>query len=402
MRQAAEKVSSKAKTVELDLTDVKRRVGQPVGGGELVEPCSATDIRRWAMAMDFPNPIHWDHEFAKASRFGGIVAPQSFAVATDQGHGAQPSCVGYIPGSHLIFGGEEWWHYGPRIKPGDRVTQKRWFHDYKVTETKFAGPTMFARGDTVHMDQNGAPISKERSTSIRYLAAEAERRGSLNAAAGKMPRWTPEQLRTVDRERLAWILSNREGRTPRFAEVSIGHRLPRRVIGPHTLASFATEYRAFIFNVWGSFRWTAPAGVEDPWTNQDPGWVEGFAFDEEGAKIDPRLRDGLYLGPSRGHVDADKASRVGMPRAYGYGASMGAWVTDYVAHWAGHDGFVRYSNASYRGPAYEGDVTYLDAEVVERQEESTWGTPLVRLSVKMTNQDGATLATAKVDVELPR
>jgi acyl dehydratase len=393
---------AKAGTVELDLSDVKRRVGQEVGGGELIEPCSATDIRRWVMAMDYPNPIHWDHEFAKASKFGGIVAPQSFAVAIDYGHGAQPSCVGHVPGSHLIFGGEEWWHYGPRLKPGDRLTQTRRFHDYKVADTKFAGPTLFSRGDTLHRNQHGTPVSKERSTSIRYLAAEAERRGMLNAAAGKAPRWTREQLLTVERERSTWIHSNREGRTPHFEEVSVGDRLPRRVIGPHTLASFATEYRAFVFNIWGSFRWVAPEGVKDPWVNQDPGWVEGFGFDEEGAKIDPRLRDGLYVGPSRGHVDVDKASQIGMPRAYGYGATMGAWVTDYVTHWAGHGGFVRYSNASYRGPAYEGDVTYLDAEVMERQEESLWGAPLVRLEVKMTNQDRAVLATAKVDVELPR
>ena len=398
MSQAASNVGM----VEMDLSDVQRRVGQEVGGGELIEPCSATDIRRWVMAMDYPNPIHWDHEFAKASKFGGIVAPQSFAVGIDYGHGVQPACVGHIPGSHLIFGGEEWWHYGARVKPGDRLTQQRRFHDYKLTETKFAGPTLFSRGDTVHRNQHGTPVCKERSTSIRYLAAEAERRGMLNEAAGKAPRWTREQLLAVERERLAWVLSNREGRTPRYEEISIGDRLPRRVIGPHTLASFATEYRAFVFNVWGSFRWVAPPGVQDPWVNQDPGWVEGFGFDEEGAKIDPRLRDGLYVGPSRGHVDSDKATQIGMPRAYGYGATMGAWVTDYVAHWAGYDGMVRYSNTSFRGPAYEGDVTYLDAEVMERQELSVWGAPLVRLSVKMTNQDGAVLATGTVDVELPR
>jgi acyl dehydratase len=394
-------VAAKSGTVQMDLTDVERRVGKEVGGGELIEPCSSTDIRRWVMAMDYPNPIHWDHEFAKASKFGGIVAPQSFAVAIDYGHGAQPACVGYIPGSHLIFGGEEWWHYGPRVKPGDRLTQKRRFHDYKVADTKFAGPTLFSRGDTLHFNQHGTPVAKERSTSVRYLAAEAERRGQLQGA-GAAPRWTREQLLAVERERTAWIHSNREGRTPRYEEVSIGTRLPRRVIGPHTLASFATEYRAFVFNVWGSFRWVAPEGVDDPWINQDPGWVEGFAFDEEGAKIDPRLRDGLYVGPSRGHVDVDKASQIGMPRAYGYGATMGAWITDYASHWAGHEGFVRYSNASFRSPAYEGDVTYLDAEVMEQQEQSVWGAPLVRLDVKMTNQDGAVLATAKVDVELPR
>lgn len=389
-------------TAKMDLRDVKRRVGQEIGGGELIEPCSATDIRRWVMAMDYPNPIHWDHDFAKASKFGGIVAPQSFAVAMDQGHGAQPACVGVIPGSHLLFGGEEWWHYGPRLKPGDYVRQRRWFHDYKLADTKFAGPTLFQRGDTVHYNQHGTPICKERSTSIRYLAKEAERRGILSQSTGKAPAWTRDQLLAIDAERKEWLMSNRQGRTPRFEEVSVGDRLLRRVIGPHTLASFATEYRAFVFNVWGSMRWVAPEGVEDPWINQDPGWMPGFEFDEEGAKIDPRLRDGLYVGPSRGHVDVEKAAKVGVPRAYGYGASMGAWVTDYVAYWAGHEGFVRYSNTSYRASAYEGDVTYLEAEVAEKEEESAFGAPLVKLEVKMRDQDHKVLATATVHVELPR
>ena len=32
------------------------------------------------------------------------------------------------------------------------------------------------------------------------------------------------------------------------------------------------------------------------------------------------------------------AQRIGMPRAYGYGASMGAWVLDYLTNWAGEWG----------------------------------------------------------------
>ncbi len=388
--------------VELDLTDVQARVGQEVGGGQLWDPCTAMDIRRWVMAMDYPNPIHWDQAFADGSPFGGIVAPQSIPVALDYGHGCQPACVGRIPGSHLIFGGEEWWHYGPRIRPGDSLTQRRRFHDYKVADTKFAGPTLFSRGDTLHTNQHGVPVCKERSTTIRYLAAEAEKRGMLSAAGGGVkPSWTREQLLDIEKVRRDWILSNREGRTPRFEEVSVGDRLPRRVLGPHSIASFTTEYRAFLFNAWGSYHWVAPQGVEDPWVNQDPGWVEGFGFDEEGALIDPRLRDGLYVGPSRGHIDDAKAEEIGMPRAYGYGATMGAWVTDYAAYWAGHEGLVRYSNATFRGPAYEGDVTYFDAEVAEKHPESVWGEPLVRLDMKLTNQDGTVLVKAVVDIQLP-
>jgi len=114
--RTAEKTSS----VTLDLSDVDHRVGKPVGGAQLWEPCAAIDIRRWVMAMDYPNPIHWDEEFARNCKFGGIVAPQSIAVL-DYGYGCQPACVGRIQGSHLIFGGEEWWFYGHVVRPGDKL-----------------------------------------------------------------------------------------------------------------------------------------------------------------------------------------------------------------------------------------------------------------------------------------
>lgn len=56
----------------LDVSELEARVGQLVGGGQLWEPCSATDIRRWVMAMDYPNPIHWDEEVAR-HRLRGVL-----------------------------------------------------------------------------------------------------------------------------------------------------------------------------------------------------------------------------------------------------------------------------------------------------------------------------------------
>ena len=66
---------TKSQAPELDLSDVDHRVGKPIGGGQLWDPCSSSDVRRWVMAMDYPNPLHWDKEFARESRFGGIVSP---------------------------------------------------------------------------------------------------------------------------------------------------------------------------------------------------------------------------------------------------------------------------------------------------------------------------------------
>jgi acyl dehydratase len=372
-----------------------------VGGGQLIEPCAKSDIRRWVMAMDYVNPLHWDQRFAAETKFGDVIAPQSIAVALDYGHGCQPACVGKIPASHLIFGGEEWWCYGTVVRPGDKLFQERRFHDYKVVDTKFAGPTMFSRGDTVHRNQHGNLVAKARSTAIRYLAEEAEKRGMYDATAGAPKRWTRDEIREIDKVRHDWLMSNRDGRSPHWEEVQIGDKLPRRVIGPHSIASFTTEYRAFLFNIWGTFEWVAPEGVDDPWINQDPGWLPEFAFDESLAEVDPRARDGLYVGPSRGHIDDSYASEVGMSRAYGYGATMAAWNTDYLAFWAGHDGMVRHAKSDFRSPAFEGDVTFFEGEVVDKIEKSAWGFPVVQVQVKLTDQNGKTVVSSLNEVELP-
>jgi len=387
--------------VKIDVSDLERRVGQPVGGGQLYEACSATDIRRWVHALDYTNPIHWDQEFANASKFRGIVAPQSFVVCMDYGHGCQPACVGKLEGSHLIFGGEEWWFYGPRVRPGDKLFQQRRFHSYKVSDTKFAGPTVFSEGDTLHTNQHGVPVAKERATSIRYLVSEAEKRGMYRNQLQPVKQWTAEERKEIAGVRRKWMLSNRDGVSPHFADVKVGDKLPRRVLGPHTPITFACEYRAFMFNAWGSWHWSIPEGVEDPWVNQDAGFTKGFEIDYEGVKIDPRVRDGLFQGPSSGHTDSSRADKIGMARAYGYGATMGAWSHDYVAYWAGHDGYVRYSKLQFRGPAFEGDITYFDGEVIAKNEQSPYGVPTVTVQIKLANQDGGALVHGKLDVELP-
>ena len=93
---------------------------------------------------------------------------------------------------------------GPAI-PGAR------FHDYKVVDTKFAGPTMFSRGDTIHTNQHGMLVAKERSTAIRYLATEAEKRGMYENQLAPIRRWTKQELEQIEKQRYDWLMSNRQG-----------------------------------------------------------------------------------------------------------------------------------------------------------------------------------------------
>jgi acyl dehydratase len=387
-------IESEPRPIEFDTSDVDRYLGKAVGGGQLKEPIAVNDIRRWVQGMQYPNPLHYEEERAARSIFGRIVAPQSFTVCCDVGHGAVPAIVGHIPGTHMIFGGDEWWFAGPRIFPGDHIRMARRFVDYKVSETRFAGPTMFSRGETIYTNQRGEQVAKQWSTAVRYRADVARERGFFGQSAPR-PTWTEERLDQIEADKRAWIRTIMGPETRHFEEVEVGQSLPTRPIGPHTIASLTTEWRSYIFPIWGSTYHEGEVPL------REAGWLDEMAQDLEGAEEDPDLADGLTHGPSRGHTNERYAKLIGMPRGYGYGASMGAWVLDYVAAWGGDRAFIRHSNVQYRFPAFEGDLTLLNAQVTATRGEPLLGTGVVTLEVIMTNQDGTVMAKGPVEVELP-
>jgi hypothetical protein len=352
------------------------------------------DIRRWAQGMQNPNPLYYREDYAAQSRFGRIVAPYSFAVCTDDSHGAAPAIQGYIEGTHMLFGGDEWWFFGPRIYPGDRLRQDRMLFDYKVRQTQFAGPTMFSRGDTSYINQNGEVVAKQRSTSIRYRADLARERAQF--ADREAAEWTDERLEQLEKQQFDYYQSFLELGHGRRLFVKPGETLPTRPIGPHTLMSFTTEWRSYLMTVWGAFEDTG-----GPTSLHQAGWLPEMSRDLEGAKIDPALADGLYKGPSRGHVQPRYAQLIGMPRGYGYGASMGAWILDYLSNWVGEWGEILHSNMSYRSPALTGDVTYLDGEVVSLAHDDASGRPVATVKVVMTNQDDEIMASGHAELRLP-
>lgn len=382
----------------LDCSDLDNYIGKPLTPWSLKETLHNNDFRRWAQAMRYPNLLHYDHDYAAVSRFGRLVAPQSFTIAAAEGHGACPAGIGNIPDSHLIFGGDEWWFHGPRVFGGDMLHNHRVPLDYVVKETKFAGPTCFQRGDNFYYNQEGDLIATQRSTAIRYRPDLAREMGSLDATED--PEWTDEELANLEERKYDWIKMLHElGHGKRYwDDVKVGDKLPTRIIGPHSIASFTTEWRAYLFTTWCGVKRRTDLDIE----------ALGFVGDMAGKEQDPVLEldnpeqtDGAYIGPSRGHLFPRYARQVGMPRGYGYGASMGAWILDYFGGWAGEWGQIVHSNCSYRGPSFTGDITIMDAEVIDKMVDEE-GRNLVQVDFKMVNQLGVVSATAKAEIELPK
>jgi N-terminal half of MaoC dehydratase len=381
----------------LDCSDIDQYLGKPCDSSPLREPISNTDIRRWVQAMHYPNLLHYDPAFSGASRYGKLVAPQSFAIATDDGHGAVPACVGKIPESHLLFGGDEWWFYGTPVHGGDTIFNERIPFDYAVKNTGFAGPTCFQRGDNNYYNQHGDKIAKQRSTTIRYKAEAGA--ASTDMANAEDPEWSKDELDALEERKLSWIkMLHALGHDKRYwDDANIGDALPERVFGPHSIASFTTEWRAFIVNTWG----TMDLKLNDLEAMGFTREMAGYENDPAMQLINPEFTDGAYIGPSRGHLFPKWARTIGMPRGYGYGASMGSWITDYLSGWAGEWGQVVHSNCSYRGPAFTGDITIMTGEIIDKMVDEE-GRNLVQVSVKMANQLGTTMATAKAEIELPK
>jgi len=175
--------------------------------------------------------------------------------------------------------------------------------------------------------------------------------------------------------------------------------MTRRPIGPHSLQTFTSESRTEQGpNAWGAYENWPPFAS----STMSSGWLPEMAGEREKASVDPSFADGLVYGPSRGHAQPRYANLIGMPRGYGYGATMCCWVVDYLANWAGDWGFVRHHRTQYRNPALTGNVTYLTGEVTNKWIDEEFARAVVELTYEMATHAGTQMARGVAEIELPQ
>ncbi len=192
---------SQPEMLQMDTTDVDRWIGVPLGGQQLKEPFATNDIRRFVQGDALPQPAATTTRSCAARE---PLRPHRRAAVVHLGggtrHGATPSIQGTIPGSHLLFGGDEWWFFGPRIFPGDQLRMERMLYDYRVTNTSFAGPTMFsARRHDLHqparrahrpaaLDRRSATWSRTPAGSASSTTCARSRSGRTRSSSGSSSR----------------------------------------------------------------------------------------------------------------------------------------------------------------------------------------------------------------------
>ena len=116
-------------------------------------------------------------------------------------------------------------------------------------------------------------------------------------------------------------------------------------------------------------------------------------------RVNPELTDGAYYGPSRGHLQPRWAQHVGMPRGYGYGASMGAWILDYVAGVGRRVGVRHPLHRPVPQPGLHRRRHLPHRRGGRHARRAQGQAPRAASQVELRNQDDAVMA--KAEVELP-
>lgn len=144
------------------------------------EPVQARDVRRYALAIDDPNPIYRDPVAARRAGLGGTVAPLfnvTWAVGVpgaekgtkELGEDGLATFVG-IPEIPNVWqlgwvrGGEEL-EFFQRVHVNDQVTVKGTIVDMKEKDGK-SGKLVFVTSQFVYTNQKGERLATHRLTMI--------------------------------------------------------------------------------------------------------------------------------------------------------------------------------------------------------------------------------------------
>jgi acyl dehydratase len=361
---------------DAEIARVRAKIGQRVDINEAPYLTEVTrdSIRHWAHATGDRNLLYLDEDYARASRYGGLIAPPCQLYAYSR------ISIGYrggLPGVHSFFAGSHWrWHEPIRL--GRRIEAQVTFKDLVELPSRFAG-RMFKQISLIQfVDEHGRELAQADSWGMRVERGAARDTGKYKKLEPAPP-YTREQ---IDEIAQAYARESCRGREPLyFDDVEVKQSLPQIIRGPYT-ATIAVAFE----QAWGGLFIKA----------------HGYWFDYLRRHPAAGLPNTYNVPepPEAVHWDSPLARSVGVPEAYDYGPERVAWLATLCTNWIGDDGFLEELYCEVRRFNMIGDLTYCRGTVVSREEGATHGR--VKLEIEAVDQRGDATAAGWAIVRLPR
>ncbi len=322
--------------------------GEPnVGGAVHLE-----DICKFAKAVGDNNPLWLEVDYARGTRWGGIIAPPTFVdrftpfyvLADDnaQGYLGGPMPI-ERPFRHGFSAGDEYESFRP-ARPGDIITATTTLGDmFEKQSRPGIGRMLFMKYVKTYRNQHNQVASICRWTSVCY---EGPREG--------------EQVPDT---------SERPGSEP-------------AIVNPVTPT---TEHET---------QWTTPVYFEDV--------TEGDELTPL-SRLQTQKRFVRYAQASNDlsdiHYDYKLMQSRGMPDVVGQGALSAAYIASMVTNWCTPNGFLKKLSVQYRHYSFPGDVLTTKGVVTGKRQED--GDHLVSCDVWAENQYGREVTIGHAVVSLP-
>ena len=356
------------------LETFRKRVGASLRIESIFNEVATKDaIRKFADGIGDPNPLWRDEDYARATSYKSIVAPPSWLYSVFPGWVLQG-----LQGVHAYHTNTEWEFYHP-VLLDDKIAPECIFTGFNIRNSEFAGRSVIERQEATYSNQRGELVAVAKSAGLRAERQATRDTGKLSHLQLPHP-WTEQELQAIEEEELREEI---RGANVRYWEdVEVGQELPQIVRGPLGL----TDIIAFCIGA-APVRITAH-GLSLKRYRKHP----AFAFrDPDTSALEP-----VYSV----HYNKAAAKASGLPYPYDTAVQRHSWLIQLLTNWMGDDGWVKTSQAKYKGFVFLSDAVWMRGKIIKKYVDDQ-GEACVDIKTSAVNQRGEEVMPGVSTVILP-
>jgi acyl dehydratase len=352
---------------------------------EYIQTATLDTIRNYAHGTGNDNPLFCDPDYARRTRWGGVIAPGSMISqinAPMKGDPTPPEIralrKSLFKGVHVFVSGSRWHWYRP-VFPGDTIYSYNGDETCEEKQSEFSGRSVINVRKDVKVNQRGEVVAVYRMLKVLTERKTAAKRGKYSAI--EPARYTDDDMARIDAIYAAEQVRGAEPR--RFEDVAVGDSLGTMAKGPLTVTDVICFHS-------GGYGFVPYAPTVGRLAHKNRQRIPAFYIKNE---------YGIPDVAQRLHWDPLWAQAIGNPMAYDYGVMRESYLWHYLSDWAGDDGLIVSLHDEIRKFNYMGDVQTITGEVTAKREEA--GQNLVDVTVRFINQRGDETVRATAVIALP-
>lgn len=355
------------------LAAARELIGAKLRPEQYLRDASVDSITIFSNGIGDLNPLYRDQEYARWTRFGGLIAHPCFPWVH---HWPGRSYWG-LPGVHGFGIGIDCEFYR-NVRPGDRINIWNRVMDVREKESKFSGRMVIQYLESTYTNQRDEVLCQALGFTARNERKASRDKGKYKEI--KTHAYTEEELRAIDEKAMREADQIRGAKTRHWEDVKVGEEIDEIVRGPLSLS----DTMAFVI---ASGRGAAH-GVLLRQAKKHPKHYVRDA--ESGSGIE-------YTGI--GHHRESFAKKVGVPGMYDYLPQRACWMGTLVTNWMGDDAVLKRLRMEARMFNLQGDTTFCRGTVVKKYVKDR--VALVDIDIKGVNQRGELTSPGLATVALP-